>query len=203
MYRQLRLGAMALGTAVLLSVSYAGASTITQYTGTASANVSAWESSVNGTGTDLPFSTVQNGSLASVSLGGFTFAGTSMTEYNNVFIARSIGVTMPSGGETGLLIDVASISGQTNATSFTLTLSDHETFTSLALGWYGIATASPITSLTISGPGTETTGLADLEYAAGTTQDTPTPEAATVLLTCGGLLVLFGCGRKLVFKSAF
>jgi hypothetical protein len=201
---RLRFGAV--GAALLLA-SAAGATTITSYGAYSAAGLSSWESTLTGTATALNFGTVPYaGSSTSYPLAGFIFADPSMTEYENAFLAHSVTVTLPATGETALLLDFANntSNGHETATSLTFTFPDQETFSESSLGMFGIASMTPFTSVTITA--NTVSGSAKLLAVDGlwygpapqSPPPDPTPEAATVLLTSGGALILLGSGRKLM-----
>lgn len=186
-------------TTFVAAVLGAGCATASTTVSVTSASYTPWEASNPGA-VDLNFLSIVNGSQNPFTLGGFTFAGSGMVEHSNDVIATSIGVTAPSGGETSMAIYLGNVSGYTNATSFTLTFSDGSTASLSPLGLYAISSSTPIDSFTVTG--NSAIGIADLWYApvTQTQNQDPTPEAATVILTSGGLLILLGSGQRLMQK---
>jgi hypothetical protein len=137
-------------------------------------------------------------------LSGFLFTGPSLgpsTSNPTGATSSAITLTTPIGGETALLFHV-------RGANFNLILSDGESYSNLAMGFYGFSSATAITSLTVTTvSGTLT--MDDFWYGVsssagqgtGTPPTDPTPEVATFFLTCGGLLILFGSGRRLMHKQ--
>lgn len=204
MYRRVRLIAAAIGAA-LYYIPQVGATTITYYGSTYSTALVAWSATLSGSPTDVSFASVPySGSSTSFTLSNFTFADPSMSEYENAFLAHSLTITTPSGGETALLFDFTNLNGYANATSITVTFPDQESFSESSLGWYGIAAASPLSSFTLTAAGNSSVKLAvdALEYGPTQQGQAPTSEAATLLLTAGGFLVLLGSGRKFLKSPA-
>jgi len=183
-------------------------------------NLATWQSAVGaGNATELNFGNVSNGSVTPYPLGSFSFSGAGMTEENQAFQASAIDITS-SVTVTAVILWVDVPSGD-NATSFSLTLSDGETSGPVPITtdsrnrsavFYGFTDTTGISSINVTGDGIFTIG--DLWYStAGLTggsppppnqppPSTPTSEAATYILTCGGLLLLFSLGRKLPPKQA-
>lgn len=124
-----------------------------------------------------------------------------------------IEVTLPGSGESAVYLDVNTEANNalTNG-SLTLTLSDGETF-SVSSGQFGLSLSQSITwyELTTSSGQSPflqwayfgNSSLPQDPGGGGGADPSPTPEAATLALVGGGILVLFGAKRKSVFKLAF
>ena len=169
---------------------------------------SSWQAALSGTATDV-FSgaSISNGTQTPYTLNGFTFSGTNMQESNEAFSGSTITITTPSGGETAIILYIIDQAGLNNAGSFTLTLSDSETSGSITLTgspaheWYGFTDNTAITSLVVTA-NIGTLSIDDLQYGTSSQASAPTAEAGTLLLTLGGLLILFGSGRKLLQRAS-
>jgi hypothetical protein len=202
MSRAIRFLSVLIG-AVVCCIPRADATPITNpYT-----SFSSWQAALSGSATDLNFPSIPNGSQTTYALGGFTFTGTNMQEANQAFSGSSITVTAPAGGETAMILYIQDQAGLNNATSFTITLSDGETSGPVTLPlnghvWYGFTDNTAITSLTVSVNSGSSLSIGDLEYGTSSQASAPTAEAGTLLLTCGGLLILFGSGRKLIRRAS-
>ena len=165
--------------------------------------LSSWQAALSGTATDLTFTSISNGSQTSYTLGSFIFSGSNMQESNQAFSGSSITITTPTGGETAIILHISDQPGLNNAGYFTVTLSDGETSGSIALKgssatpWYGFTDNTAINSLVVTAD-TGTLSIDDLQYGTSSQASAPTAETGTLLLTFGGLLILFGSGRKLV-----
>ena len=198
MYFRLRFMAATLGAGLLFMAGQAAATTITTTT------FNTWNSSafITGPPTELPFTiSLAGGYPTGVTLGGFLFTGPSLAATSTgtpALTASSITVATPSGGENAILFHTR------NDANFTLTLSDNEVFSGLALGNFGFSSSSEITSLTLSAVSGSVT-IDDFFYATSSQpQDPPqTIEGATFALVGGGLLILLGSRRKLIAKFAF
>ncbi|HZS56376.1 MAG TPA: hypothetical protein VFA65_18365 [Bryobacteraceae bacterium] len=124
----------------------------------------------------------------------------------------AIEVTLPGAGQSAIYVDVNTEANNTLvAGPVTLTLSDGETFT-VASGQFGLSISHPITWYTL----TTSVGQAPfLQWAyfgnsslpqdgnGGTGDPAQTPEAATLALVGGGMLVVFGAKRRFANRLAF
>ena len=193
---KLRAMALAAGAVFFLSI---------QSSATPITSLTAWKATLTGSATELTFpSSSSSYSGNHLSLGLFLFTGPSLTVPVTGApgpTSSAVTTTMPTGGETAFMFHAR------GGSLFNLTMSDGESYSGLATGYYGFSSATSITSFTITAvSGTLT--LDDFWYGvssaagSGNPPTNPTPEAATFLLTCGGLLVLFGSGRKLVYRQA-
>ncbi|MBV9612442.1 MAG: hypothetical protein JO091_08210 [Acidobacteriaceae bacterium] len=109
-----------------------------------------------------------------------------------------IDIAMPTGGENAILLSLA------GSGSITVTLSDGSVLTS-SPGFFGFSISHDVTSADITTTGGTVT-LNDFYFAnSALTQDppgSPVAETGTVTLTCAGLLILLGTGRKLIVRNA-
>lgn len=191
---RLRFGVVLISAALLLSIGSAHAGTITQYTTRA-----AWLAALSGSPNDLPFTTLTSSSNINTTLAPFSFSGSALQPANGFLLGSSVTITEPAGGETAFYFFTLN-RYPASAPSFTLSLSDGETLGTpqnpLPLGGFWFTSPTPITSLTLTATSSYI-GLADLQYGTAGNPQSPTPEAATFLLTAGGALILLGSGRKL------
>lgn len=114
----------------------------------------------------------------------------------------SIRINLPSGGENALLLSLAAQPGA----ALTVSLSDLESFT-VSNGLFGLALSHDITWLTISTVSGSQPVLDDFYFGTSNlAQDSgsqaQSAEAATALMIGGGLLILFGAGRKFTQRLA-
>jgi hypothetical protein len=210
----LRSIAVALGLGLLASVQAdATAITTTSYV--------TWKSTMYQTGnpTELNFNTVGSSSYntsSGITLtaignpavtyivtgpdnGAFKLTGGSFHSVTSLFGSADSGaqvkIAAPASGVSAFLLGV----NTTGSTPITLTLSDSQVF-SLASGLFGISISHPIDWMTLSTTAGSQIVLSDFWYGySALTQDQivpQTPEAATVLLTLGGLFLVFGLRRK-------
>ncbi len=215
MHQRMRFFAVAFGAACLVVSASATTITTTAY--------GVWDTSAYitaGSASELNFTSIQNKSYASGltldalsnSSIGFAFTGPSSgssqltgTEVGNVegLQAAFINIAPPAGGENAVFLYIVS-SG-----TITVALSDGSSLSG-GSGFFGFSLSHPVTSISV----TTTSGqvfVGDFDYGTSSlTQDantggggaSPTPEAATFLLTCGGLCLLLGTGRKLSQRFA-
>ena len=216
MLKIFRTAAFTIFSGLVLTAANAAATTITATT------YNSWKTSLSGTPTELDFSGVHLTSyntstgLILAAMGNsslqFDFTGPdngayqlSGTTYQGIMslegasdTGAAINVTTPAAGENAILVSIASTSG----TPLTLTLSDGESF-SLSSGVFGMSISHPVTSVFITTTSGSRAVINDFYFGTSSlTQDggqgnqTPTPEAATLLLTVGGLSILLGARRK-------
>ena len=113
----------------------------------------------------------------------------------------NITITLPGSGENAFLLTL----GSTTASTATLTLSDGETFKASvaanSFNYFGLSLSHNVSWATIAMPGQPM--VDDFFFAksqlAQDQQTAPTAECSTLALIGGGLLGLFGAGRK--FRS--
>jgi hypothetical protein len=123
----------------------------------------------------------------------------------------AIDVTLPGLGQSAIYVAVNTEANNTLVNGpLTLTLSDGETF-AISSGQFGLSISHPIAWYTL----TTSAGQAPfLQWAYFGNSSLPqdgngggdpaqTPEAATLALVGGGMLVLFGARRKFINKLAF
>ena len=198
----------------LIGTFQATANTIT------TTSYSTWNTSayITGSTSVVDLTTLQAGINYSNALGytsnGFNFTGpdgasyvlSSQTEGSvNGLLGASDGsgvieAAMPGTGNSAVLLDAKCIT----CSSFTLTLSDGETF-SVSNGQFGLSISHPITWFELN---TSAGNRPFLEYVYfGTSslpQDSGNPpqakEAATFVLMGGGLMILIGAGRRSVIR---
>lgn len=199
--------AMHAGATTIPSTSYSGwYSTVTGYAdvsmpSTGSYNTSAGVSLSNSSqpSAKFVFTGPDNGNF-SLTGGLYTTGG---HNYPSLFGSSDgkgeIMITMPSGGENAVLLNLATTGG----TVLDVQLSDGESFTPAA-GVLGLSISHDITWLTIStGSGSEPIiddfmfGNSNLTQDQFTQDPAPTLEASTIAMIGGGLLILFGGRRKL------
>lgn len=176
------------------------------------ANFSSIQYSSYSTSQGITLGAIGNSSLQSVitgpdgsgwSLTGMNYSGVVSLEGGSDSNAQ-IQIALPSGGENAVLVSLATLNGN----SMTLTMSDGETFTA-SKGLLGFSISHPISWLTVTTVSGDRAILDDLWYGSSSlTQDgsgtggsgsgtsSPAPEAATLLLTAGGLFVLIGAIRR-------
>ena len=191
---------------------------------------SAWASQVTGTPTFVDLETLSSGDYSSASgitQGSYTFTGPDgagwslgvQTFGNKTGIygasdgVGGIDVTLPGSGQSAIYFYAnTEANNQLTNASLTLTLSDGESFI-IAGGQFGVNISHPITWYALS---TTSGQAAFLEWAyfgnSSLPQDGGTggggtpgqaPEAATIALVGGGILILFGSKRKLMQKLSF
>lgn len=201
-----------LGIALSLSIGYAAADTIT------TVSTASWAGTLTGTPTDLFASSIPTVSSHRATDGGFTFAGSNLTNstatYNNHTLsdldAGTITITPPTGGESAfeLLVEAGLNS---NTSQYTLIINGN--YETESFGWIAFDDSTPITSLQVATMGTGDIGLLDVQYGTAIVQSQPgggddsdppsVPEASTSLLTGGGmLLLLFSISRKLLPRKS-
>jgi hypothetical protein len=212
MSRRLYWSISTLGAGLLLAAGQAVATTITSTT------YSAWTAGLIGTPTELAFSPIVPGKSYSNAAGltltaignssiGFAFTGPDNGSYkltgvsHNTFqsleggtdATASINITTPIAGDNALFLGLAT----TNGTPITLTLSDGETFSSIATAFFGMSISHPVTWLTLSTTAGSAVILDDFYFGASNLpQDSAVSEGATMAMCGGGLLILFGSLRK-------
>lgn len=114
----------------------------------------------------------------------------------------SILINLPSGGENAILLGLAAQPGA----ALTVSLSDLESFT-VSSGLFGLTLSHDITWLSISTVSGSQPVLNDFYFGTSNLpQDqgnqAQSAEAATALMIGGGLLILFGAGRKFTQRLA-
>jgi hypothetical protein len=186
---------------------------------------STWDTSayISGSPTALHLSNLPYGTdysnASGVSDGGYTFTGPDGS--NNWYLKAS-----SSNGTYGLLgaqdgiggINVASPGNAffvwafgTGNSNDALNLTINGTFYKTFTGGIGISASSPLTSILITPTQSSDAVLfyefdfanSSLTQDGGTQSPSQTPEAATLLLVGGGILVTFGAKRKFTNKFAF
>ena len=216
--------ATALGSAFLLLASHANASTIT------TTNVTTWKSStfINGSYSTLNFYPVLADSYntsAGITLApanstvGFTFTGPDQGAW--YLAGDRSNKTLSSSTDAGAYINIAFGANQnafligTNAATSPLiaTLSDGEVF-HVTTTVFGLSVSHPISWLQLSAASGSQAMINDFWFAAsalpqdapggGTPAPTaPTPEPATIIMTCAGaLLLLTSSGNWKFLRSA-
>lgn len=114
-------------------------------------------------------------------------------------------IDFPTVGENAFLLGTAA----TAAKPLTFSLSDGETFT-VSTGVFGLSLSHSISWLQIAAPAGSAATVSDFYYAASSLpQDAPasgspmdpTPEPATLLMTCAGGLLLLSGSRKFQRKA--
>jgi hypothetical protein len=138
------------------------------------------------------------------SLGVNTFGGNTTGLFGGSDGVGAVEATLPGSGQAAVFFYTNTI--KNNALSngtLTLTLSDGETFL-ISSGQFGLSVSHPITSFSLA---TSSGQAPFLEWAYFANSSLPqdggggtaqTPEAVTLALVGGGMLVLFGSKRKLV-----
>ncbi len=202
MYKRMELAAVTLGTALLFATN-AGATSITTH-GSAAATYNTWNTSayITGPPVEITFPSLSSryaaGQLTVASpAGNFVFTGPALTTPSTGSpgpTSTSVKISPPSAAETALFIDV-------RGGTYNVTFSDGESFLSIPAGAFAFASPTAISSITVAASSGSIT-VDDLFYATASPQvggggTDSAPEAATFLLTCGGLFILFGAGRKL------
>ena len=214
----LRISFLPLAAGVLFTTGQALATPVTSTT------FSGWKATLTGAPTELDFNGVHyttyntSAGLTLQAVGnpalGYKFTGPdngsyylSGITYNGLLsLAGSsssgadINVLTPSAGNNAILVSV----GSTASTPITLTLSDNESFTLNTGGLFGMALTHPVTSLTVSTTSGSQPVINDFWFGSSSlTQDgggsggaSPVPEGRTAMLVAGGILVLFGAGRR-------
>lgn len=137
--------------------------------------------------------------------GAFQLTGGVFHNVTSLFGAVDSGaqikIVAPASGVNAILLGV----NTTGSTPITLTLSDNQVF-NLSSGLFGISISHPINWMTLSTTAGSQMVLNDFWYGdSALTQDQivpQTPEAATVLLTLGGLCLLLSTQRKR-FRNTF
>jgi hypothetical protein len=197
MYKRMRLIGIASGAALLFAVN-ANSTSITT-TSYPTWNTPAY---ITGSATEITFPSASSSYPNNqITIGGFTFTGGPSPSGNTGPTATSINITTPAGGETAMFFFVQKGGGTTNQPGgFSLILSDGESFPNLS-GTFGFSSTSAITSATLNAASGSIT-LYDFLYGTSSQASAPTAEAGTLLLTCGGLLILFGSGRKLFQRTS-
>ena len=165
-----------------------------------------WNSSafITGSSTELNFTTITNATYTSgtttLTPSGnsslvFTISGPGLTGNSSFgeLIAPSLHIVAPATGETAMALYV------TSSGSITVVASDGSTINGSS-GWFGFSASHPINSFAITTTASSV-AFRDFFFAnSSLPQDqasAPTPEAATLIMSCGGLLILFGAVRNL------
>jgi hypothetical protein len=179
-----------------------------------------WTANVVGTPTFVDLETLSTGNYstsAGITDGGYTFTGPDGSNWSlgvqtfgsktGLFGASdgtgAVEATLPGAGQSAVFFYANTVKNNalTNG-PLTLSLSDGETFL-ISSGQFGLSISHPITSFSL----TTSSGQAPfLQWAYFANSSLPqdgggggaqTPEAVTLALVGGGMLVLFGSKRKL------
>jgi hypothetical protein len=207
----------------LVAIAQSVDATTLQYT-----TYSSWSAQVTGTPTFVDVETLPSGSYSTaggVTDASYIFTGPDGAGWSlgvQTFGSKSglygpndgmggIQVTMPGSGQSAIYFYANTESNNTLTNgSLTLTLSDGEIF-SIFSGQFGLSISHPITSYNVTTSAGQAAflqwayfGNSSLPQDGGGTGSNPgqAPEAATIALVGGGILVLFGSKRKLIRKFA-
>lgn len=129
---------------------------------------------------------------------------------NNDGIGAVDFTSLPGGGSTAIFIQAYAVGGSgPTSDPVTLTLSNGFS-TTFSGGAIGISSPTPITFFNLTQTSQSSANgdgiwvyQVDLANAAPQTDPSQTPEAATLLLVGGGILIVFGAKRKFTNKFAF
>jgi hypothetical protein len=196
-YKRISLVGAICVAALLFAVNAKSTPITTQTT----ANYNTWTSYLTGAPGEIQFppqSSSYQGNQITIS--GFIFTGGPAQVGQSGPTAASINVSTPAGGETAMFFAAHQLNS-TQPAMFNLSLSDGEIFSGLS-GQFGFAAPVAITSATLSGISGASITLDDFFYGTSSQASTPTAETGTLLLTCGGLMILLGSARKLFRRAS-